>query len=152
NRVQVYHPKDTELALRHGEMEWVGRIRSALDRNRLCLYVQDIVAVDRPEKPATLFELMVRMVDESGQTVPPMAFIPAADRYNLMPAVDRWVVHAAFEAIAKCKGNRHENGAATYMINLSGTSISDERFLDYIRTEFAGHSFGRGAICFEITE
>ena len=66
NRVQVYHAKDSELAVRHGEMEWVARIHGALDADRFCLYSQEIVAVNDPDRPAALFELLVRMVDERG--------------------------------------------------------------------------------------
>src|SRR5205814_1474871 len=74
NRVQLYHRKDSELAVRHGEMEWVARLHGALDANRFCLYSQRIVAVGARRRPATMFELLIRMVDEQGQLVPPMAF------------------------------------------------------------------------------
>ncbi len=135
NRVQVYHAKDSELAVRHGEMEWVARIHGALDADRFCLYSQEIVAVNDPEREAVLFELLVRMIDEHGELVPPMAFIPAAERYSLMPAVDRWVIRTAFATIA---GVPARTGVpATYMINLSGASIGDERFLDFIREELS---------------
>jgi diguanylate cyclase (GGDEF)-like protein/PAS domain S-box-containing protein len=150
NRVQVYHAKDSELAVRHGEMEWVARIHGALEADRFCLYSQEIVAVNNPDHPAVLFELLVRMVDERGQLVPPMAFIPAAERYSLMPAIDRWVIHTAFSTIAS---TRARTGApATYMINLSGASIGDERFLDFIRDEFQRTGIAVNNVCFEITE
>ncbi len=150
NRVQVYHAKDSELAVRHGEMEWVARIRGALDADRFCLYSQEIVAVNDPDRPAVLFELLVRMLDERGQLVPPMAFIPAAERYSLMPAVDRWVIHTAFTTIASVQV---QTGLpATYMINLSGASIGDERFLDFIRDELSRTGIAGSRICFEITE
>jgi diguanylate cyclase (GGDEF)-like protein/PAS domain S-box-containing protein len=150
NRVQVYHAKDSELAVRHGEMEWVARIHGALDADRFCLYSQEIIAVNDPERAAALFELLVRMVDERGELVPPMAFIPAAERYSLMPAVDRWVIHTAFTTIA---GVQARTGVpATYMINLSGASIGDERFLDFIREELSKARIAGSVICFEITE
>ncbi len=150
NRVQVYHAKDSEVAVRHGEMEWVARIHGALDANRFCLYSQEIIAVDDPDRPATLFELLVRMVDERGQLVPPMAFIPAAERYSLMPAVDRWVIHTAFATI--CGMQARTGAIATYMINISGASIGDERFLDFIREELSRARIAGSDICFEITE
>jgi diguanylate cyclase (GGDEF)-like protein/PAS domain S-box-containing protein len=150
NRVQVYHPKDSELAVRHGEMEWVARIHGALDADRFCLYSQEIVAVNDPERPAQLFELLVRMIGEDGQLVPPMAFIPAAERYSLMPAVDRWVIRTAFATIA----SMHAQGAVpgTYMINLSGASIGADRFLDFIREELTQSGLAGDSVCFEITE
>ena len=150
NRVQVYHPKDSELAVRHGEMEWVARIHGALDEDRFCLYSQEIVTVNDPQRPAQLFELLVRMVDERGALVPPMAFIPAAERYSLMPAIDRWVIRTAFSTLAEMRVP--SRASATYMINLSGASIGDERFLDFIREQLANAGIAGDTICFEITE
>jgi len=150
NRVQVYHPKDSELAVRHGEMEWVARIHGALDADRFCLFAQEIAAVEAPHRPASLFELLVRMVDEHGQLVPPMAFIPAAERYSLMPAVDRWVIRTAFATLASMQAMGEP--AATYMINLSGVSIGADDFLGFIREELARARIAGERICFEITE
>ena len=150
NRVQLYHRKDSELAVRHGEMEWVARLHGALDANRFCLYSQRIIAVAPRRRPATMFELLIRMVDEQGQLVPPMAFIPAAERYNLMPAVDRWVIRTALPMIARARAA--EGGDAAYIINLSGASLGDERLLDFIREEIDLCSVASDAICFEVTE
>jgi len=150
NRVQLYHRKDSELAVRHGEMEWVARLHGALDANRFCLYSQRIIAVAPRRRPATMFELLIRMVDEQGQLVPPMAFIPAAERYNLMPAVDRWVIRTALPMIARARAA--EGGDAVYIINLSGASLGDERLLDFIREEIDLCSVASDAICFEVTE
>jgi EAL domain-containing protein (putative c-di-GMP-specific phosphodiesterase class I) len=146
NRVHAYHPKDKELVLRHGEMEWVARIRGALATGRLCLFAQDIVAVSAGAAVESRAEVLLRMVDENGRLVPPMAFIPAAERYNLMPAIDRWVVRAAFERVVSLPSG------AVYTVNLSGASIGDERFLDFIRAEFERTGLAHSAICFEITE
>ena len=150
NRVQLYHRKDSEMAVRHGEMEWVARIHEALDAGRFCLYAQRIVAVGARRRPSTMFELLIRMVDEQGQLVPPMAFIPAAERYNLMPAVDRWVIRTALPLIAQARATK--GGDVTYMINLSGASIGDERFLDFIREQVGLCGVPSDAVCFEITE
>jgi len=150
NRVQLYHRKDSELAVRHGEMEWVARLHAALDADRFCLYSQRIIAVSAPRNPSTMFEILLRMVDEQGKVVPPMAFIPAAERYNLMPAIDRWVIHTALPMIAHARAI--EGGDEIYMINLSGASIGDERFLDFIRDQRVRCGVPADAICFEITE
>jgi diguanylate cyclase (GGDEF)-like protein/PAS domain S-box-containing protein len=150
NRVQLYHRKDSELAVRQGEMEWVARLHAALDADRFCLYSQRIIAVNGPSRPATMFELLLRMVDERGEVVPPMAFIPAAERYSLMPAIDRWVIRTALPMIASARAA--DGGDSTYMINLSGASISDERFLDFIREQRLRWGVPADAICFEITE
>jgi diguanylate cyclase (GGDEF)-like protein/PAS domain S-box-containing protein len=150
NRVQLYHRKDSELAVRHGEMEWVARIHDALDAERFCLYSQRIIAVNAPRRPATMFEVLLRMVDERGLVVPPMAFIPAAERYNLMPAIDRWVIRTALPIIAQARAGDGDD--TVYMINLSGASIGDERFLDFIREQHVRCGVPADAICFEITE
>jgi EAL domain-containing protein (putative c-di-GMP-specific phosphodiesterase class I) len=147
NRVQVYRPEDSEMALRHGEMEWVNRIHRALSDDRLLLYAQPISPLTGTAEPH--HELLVRLLDEHDEVVPPMAFIPAAERYNLMPAIDRWVIRTAFAALAA----RHDRDAhGTWAINLSGASIGDEDFLDYVREQFARFGVPPGSICFEITE
>ena len=150
NRVQLYHRKDSELAVRQGEMEWVARLHAALDADRFCLYSQRIIAVNAPRRPATMFEILLRMIDERGEVVPPMAFIPAAERYSLMPAIDRWVIRTALPMIARAR--TANGGDAAYMINLSGASIGDERFLDFIREQRLRWGVPADAICFEITE
>lgn len=150
NRVQLYHRKDSDLAVRHGEMEWVARLHAALDSGRFRLYSQRIIAVKNWHRPATMFELLIRMVDERGELVPPMAFIPAAERYNLMPAIDRWVIGTALPLIARARAAVGDDVA--YMINLSGASIGDERCLDFIREQRERCGVPADAICFEITE
>ena len=151
NRVQVYHAGDTELSMRQGEMEWIGRLQKALEEDRFVLYSQDIAALDPARKPVDHCEILIRMLDEGGELVPPMAFIPAAERYNLMPSIDRWVVRNAFAIIAR---QQAENGSrpSVFAINLSGASIGDERFLDYVREQFTHFAVSPQSICFEITE
>src|SRR5882724_4313591 len=90
NRVQVYHSEDSDLSLRQGEMEWISRLQKALKEDRFVLYTQEIKALDAGREHGTHCEILVRLLDERGELVPPMAFIPAAERYNLMPAIDRW--------------------------------------------------------------
>jgi len=114
--------------------------------------VQKIVAVDAPDMPARMFELLLRMQQSDGQLVAPMAFIPAAERYNLMPAIDRWVVRNAFAAIARTDNHRGADRDSMYMINLSGASLGDDRFLEFVREQFVHFELATRAICFEITE
>ncbi len=152
NRVQVYHAEDSELSMRQGEMEWIGRLQKALDEDRFVLYAQDIVEIKAPRGRVTHCELLLRMLDERGEIVPPMTFIPAAERYGLMPSIDRWVIRNALAIIARQRvAGRHE-AADIYAINLSGASIGDESFLDFIREQFSHFDVPCHCICFEITE
>ncbi|MEX0960987.1 MAG: EAL domain-containing protein [Burkholderiales bacterium] len=152
NRVQVYHPEDNELSVRQGEMEWVGRLQRALDENRFVLYSQDIAQLSGRRIRATHCELLIRMLDEQGELVPPMAFIPAAERYNLMPSIDRWVIRTAFAIIARLHSKGAPNAGDIFSINLSGASISDDRFKPYVVEQFERFGVAPGCICFEITE
>src|SRR5689334_20234821 len=151
NRVQVYRPEDSEVALRRGEMEWVNRLHRALAEDRLCLYSQPMRAmhVTGPEQ-SQHEELLVRLIDEQNEMIPPLAFIPAAERYHLMPSIDRWVIRTAFRVLADRRASGQPLG--TYAINVSGASIGDDQFLDYVRENFARFHIPHASICFEITE
>ncbi|MFI4888161.1 MAG: EAL domain-containing protein [Burkholderiales bacterium] len=150
NRVQVYRPEDSEVALRRGEMEWVHRLHRALADDRLCLFSQPIRAMHTPDAYAHHEELLVRLVDEQNELIAPIAFIPAAERYHLMPSIDRWVIRTAFRVITDQRAAGNTSG--TYAINISGASIGDDQFLDYVRENFARFRIPHAAICFEITE
>ena len=150
NRVQVYRPEDSEVALRRGEMEWVHRLHRALAEDRLCLFSQPMRAMHSPATDARHEELLVRLIDEQNELIPPIAFIPAAERYHLMPSIDRWVIRTAFRVLAERRAAGQSIG--TYAINISGTSIGDDQFLDYVRENFARFRIPHAAICFEITE
>ena len=152
NRVHVFHREDSELSIRQGEMEWVARIHEALEKGRLCLYAQEIVPTDAHEKAGSHFELLVRMLDERGKLIPPMAFIPAAERYNLMPMIDRWVIRTAFSTLASMRDQARGAQIDMCSINLSAASLGDERSLEYVREQFAHFGIPHSAICFEITE
>jgi diguanylate cyclase (GGDEF)-like protein/PAS domain S-box-containing protein len=152
NRVHVFHPEDSELSLRQGEMEWVARIHEALEKERLCLYAQEIVPIDPSAPVGSNFELLIRILDERGQLVLPGTFIPAAERYNLMPILDRWVIRTAFSTLARMRDGARGSPIDVCSINLSAASLGDERSLDYVREQFAHFRIPHRAICFEITE
>jgi diguanylate cyclase (GGDEF)-like protein len=147
NRVQLYRPHDSEVFLRRGEMEWVPRLRLALQEGRFVLYAQPIRPVAEDDARASHQELLVRMLDEHGAVVPPMAFIPAAERYSMMPLIDAWVVEHAFSRISALGP-----GGGTFAINVSGMSIADERFLEFVREQFRRYAMPSRSICFELTE
>ena len=148
NRIHIYHSEDEELKLRQGEMEWVTRINHALEENRFLLYQQKIVSFDKDTNDKEHFEILVRMLGEKADIIPPMAFIPAAERYNLMPQIDSWVISHAFEKISTFK-NRDIN---FFSLNLSGQSLGDDKFLDFVINEIERFNIPPGMLCFEITE
>jgi diguanylate cyclase (GGDEF)-like protein/PAS domain S-box-containing protein len=148
NRVQLYKPDD--VPERHREMHWVSKLARACDESRFELFYQPIVPIGAPVHEREHFELMLRLRDESGALVTPAEFIPAAERYNVMPSIDRWVVRQALDRLV------HRIGAGvkpfTIAVNLSGTSLNDERFLEYLIAELSNNELAAGAMCFEITE
>ena len=153
NRVQVYRPEDSEVALRRGEMEWVNRLHRALAEDRLCLYAQPMHAMHGTGTEVLHQELLVRLIDERNELIPPINFIPAAERYHLMPSIDRWVIRTAFRLLADRRAAGDPSAmAGTYAINVSGASIGDDQFLDYVRESFARFRIPHRTICFEITE
>ena len=154
NRVQVYHDDDSELSTRFGEMAWIQRLHMALDENRFCLYSQEIAALGRvPDGSSGHVEILLRLRDESGRMILPDSFIPAAERYGMMTTLDRWVVQNVFKVISDCLADEHRQGPlAVCAINLSGTSIGDDAFLQYLRQQFQMYAIPPELICFEITE
>jgi diguanylate cyclase (GGDEF)-like protein/PAS domain S-box-containing protein len=148
-RNQVHFYRDSDASLRHEEMKWVSKITSAVEEDRFELFFQPIIGIGNADRRKH-YELLLRMRDEDGNLVGPNQFIPAAERYNLMSTLDRWVIHEALSKLA----DRHDDGAARYTIaiNLSGTSLSEDRFLEFVIEELAKQELPDGAICFEITE
>lgn len=148
NRVQVYSPSDIEMAERHGEMHWVARITKAFEEERFLLYYQPIVPVQSGTPEQELhFEILLRMRDENHNLVPPGAFIPAAERYNMMVEIDRWVVRNALNWLIA-----HAEYSVICAINLSGQSVNDDRFLAFLIDQIKGTEVTPHKICFEITE
>ena len=149
NRVHLY--RDSDVSLRHEEMKWVSRITSAVEDDRLELFFQPIIGIgDTDGRQRGHYELLLRMRDENGELVRPDLFIPSAERYNLMSTLDRWVIHEALSKLA----DRTTTGEARYTlaINLSGSSLSEARFLEFVIDELKKQNLPDGAICFEITE
>ena len=152
NRIQVYSPDDIELDQRQQEMRVLSRITSALDENRYALCYQPIIPVRATSDDSQHCEILVRMVNADGSLVQPSQFIPAAERYNLMPALDRWVIKRVFEVFHTRYPTPELKRAHQWSVNLSGTSLSGAGFVEFIREQAARFEIVPQSICFEITE
>ena len=149
NKVRLYRRGDEEVERRRGEMEWVGRLKRAMQENHFQLYFQPIVALS-DSTLAPHYELLLRLQDQDVPVLP-MAFIPAAERYSLMPLIDRWVIE---HALAVCVPNLlslAERGVQI-SINLSGASLSNVQFQSFIRQVMQENAALAPQFCFEITE
>lgn len=148
DRVQEYRPHDRELVERHGEMQWIHRIHRAFDEDLFRLHRQPIRRLTGDGEEG-LSEVLIRMRGDDGRLVAPGAFIPAAERYHLIPAIDRWVVRTVLAGLAEDgDGSDH----ACLAVNVSGLSLSDEGFLDDVVAAFDSSGVDPRRLCFEITE
>ena len=151
DRVHVYMDDDSELLRRHSEMQWVSRIKLALEEGRFILHMQRMHSLSQITGHAQCAEFLLRMLDENDNIIFPGAFIPAAERYGLMLLLDRWVVQSSIEYLAKNMSHR-EMAGSVFFINLSGASLSDGDFFSYIQQQIAHHNLAPEILCFEITE
>lgn len=150
NRIHVYAEDDAAMTGRIGEMDWVNRIRDALREDRLLLDYQELHPLHPLGKAGAHVELLLRLRGEDGSLVFPGAFLPAAERYGLMPLIDRWVVETALGNIDRIHpdGNR----LSTCSINLSGASLEDDGLFERIEHMIKLHGIDPRRVMFEITE
>lgn len=152
NRIQIYLPDNLELLRLHGEMEWVNRINHALEHDRFEIHHQRMVALNGASH-GNCCEFLVRMrAADDGGLILPGAFIPAAERYGLMPKLDRWVVSHSFAELAACRAAGNALGQGIAFVNLSGATLNDEDFLAYAKEALERTRLPAESICFEITE
>ncbi|MGH8072550.1 MAG: bifunctional diguanylate cyclase/phosphodiesterase [Lysobacter sp.] len=149
NRVHFYSASDDETARRHGEMEWANRLRWAVAEQRLLLMYQEVRPLSG-ESNGPYVELLLRFRDQQGRLVLPGAFLPAAERYGLMPMIDRWVIRTVLSNFDRLHPSGERLELAT--INLSGASIEDESLVDLILELLQEHQVAPERVCFEITE
>lgn len=151
NRIHIYAADDTELARRSGEMQWVAQINRALDEDRFCLYAQAITPViEHTDDVGAHYELLIRMLNNDGELIPPGAFLAAAERYNLSPRIDRWVIDRTIQWLLSEEGQVESLSHCT--INLSGLSLGDDAFLSHVVSRIRESEIPASKICFEITE
>lgn len=161
NRIYVYRDEDTDETQQSDRGQWIARITQALEtpshpNNQFCLYYQPIVPLNKQGTKADSsansehYEILLRLIDGTGKAIPPMAFFPIADRSNLMPAIDRWVILTFFSLLGQ--QDRQIVGNRLYSINLSAASLKDPQFITFLEEQFATQNVSPQSICFELTE
>lgn len=150
NRIHVYHPNDMELAKRHGDMQWVEKIQQALAEDYFRLWFQPIQSINLVAPKSRYYELLLRLECQGEGIVMPNVFLPAAERYNLITKIDRWIVNAALQWLES--QTRHLPTLGLCCINLSGRSLGDEVFLRYLIGKIEKMNFPSEKLCFEIAE
>jgi diguanylate cyclase (GGDEF)-like protein len=151
NQIHLYESRDHDLARHRGEMQWVTQIQRALEEHRLSLAWQEIRRADGAAEASRHVELLLRMVGDDGSEILPMAFIPAAERYSIMPALDRWVIE---ETLRVCKAYlaAQREIHCLFAINLSGASLKDPEFRRMLLACLEDNPVLGPHLCFEITE
>lgn len=150
NRLQVAQPGDRRLQERHGRMQWVSRLGTALGENRFALFFQPIVPCSTPSGHGRYIEILLRMIDDDGSVIAPGVFLPAAEEYGLVTRIDRWVIEHSLAWLAR-RGSRYQR-PIMITINLSGQSICDPAMQGFILECVERHAISAGQVCFEITE
>jgi len=151
NRVQEYELGDQRMIKRHGAMEWVTQLDQALEDDRLVLNCQKIEPIgDNKSAHDVHYEVLLTMLDELGDVVAPTELINAAETYNRMTTIDRWVIRNVLEWMAENRGMLDSFGG--FAINVSGHSVNDNTFPDFVLEQFGKTQAPTGKVTFEITE
>ncbi len=149
NRIEIYRQDDADMIRREEQMHLVADIQRALTEDRFELYGQPIQSL-APDNQSHHTEILLRLLDENGEISAPGNFIPAAERYHLMPAIDRWVVSKTLAMLSEL--DEAQLRAGMFAINLSGQSFCEKDFLPFVHKELAESNVPAECICFEITE
>lgn len=150
DRIEVFAEDNTTLVRRSEEIEWIGRVQEALREDQFVLYCQPVVPIQNAGA-APHFEILIRLRDKDGEILAPVVFLPAAERYQLMPLVDRWVIHNALKTLGAC-WKTLATDAPVFCINLSGQSFANPGFQAFIIDEISDSGVPPRNICFEVTE
>jgi diguanylate cyclase (GGDEF)-like protein len=150
DRVEIYACEDSSMMRRHDDVIVVGQLREAIRTERLVLFAQPIVALKR-DRPVSGYEVLLRMRNEDGSLTPPGKFMSAAQRYQLLPQIDRYVLRRTLELAGPFRSVLREM-SATLSINISGQSIGDESFVDFMLQTLRESRIPPGLITCEITE
>jgi diguanylate cyclase (GGDEF)-like protein/PAS domain S-box-containing protein len=152
NKICMYQPNDIEIVRRNRDTQWVSRLRRSLETNSLLISKQAIVPIvsDQTLNHGNMYEILVGLENEEGIRIPAGAFLPAAERYSLMPQMDRWIIKNVLQWLSRNPVQLHHLG--TCMINLSGQTLNDDTIASYIIACMEKYAVPAEKICFEITE
>jgi len=150
NQVHVSYPHDLAIVRRRGEMRWVARLKAALEEDQFRLHYMSIAPL--AGGPALHHELLLRLADGKGELVLPGTFLPAAERYHLMPQIDHWVIRNAIRRVGELRARQPDLARHRFGINLSGESLRDPRLLELVRDALCRHEVPGAMVYFEFTE
>ncbi len=149
NRVHIYSPDDIEISYRRGESRWMVRIQHALEQDLFQLFYQPIVGISEESEGHVHYEILLRMIGDDGELIPPGAFMSSAERYLLMPKIDFWVIENLFNWLSQ---HAEYSSKEIFAINLSGQTLADKSLLYKIKQLFNKYGVAAKKIGFEITE
>jgi diguanylate cyclase (GGDEF)-like protein/PAS domain S-box-containing protein len=149
-RVSVYSARDEALARSNGDIEWLQKLQGAIKEERFTLYYQPIVAAFGSETEGPSMEVLLRMLDETGQEIAPGEFVAAAERFRLMASVDRWVVQTTLRALSRNFFQLAQDRSVA--INISGQTLGDPLFLEFVVECLDSTGVAPEQVCFEISE
>lgn len=150
NRIHFHSEQDDETIRRRGEMEWANRLRWVIEEDRLLLDYQEVHPLQERPAQDPHIELLVRLRDEAGRVVMPGAFLPAAERYGMMPLLDRWVIAEAISHFDQLHASGRAPGRCS--LNLAASTLEDDGLADYVLELIERHGVAPSRLCFEITE
>jgi diguanylate cyclase (GGDEF)-like protein len=150
NKISFFKFGDVDLSGKRDEMHWAQMLQDLLDKNKFTLFCQKIHNLKK-ENGSLYYEILLRAQDNKGYIIEPKKFIPAAERYKMMPIIDRWVISNVLDVLEKSWEDL-QHFQAIWSINISGQSIREENFLDFILDSLQNSLIPASAICFEITE
>lgn len=152
NSLNYFHQADNDLIQKMHELSWANKLSRSIQKGQFHLYCQKICLLDSNLTDYPHYELLVRMKSDDGELLSPNEFIPAAEKYRLMPRIDRWIINRAIKQLSTW---HQESGKARHImcsINLSGASLTDDKLIDAITATFERYPFPPEQICFEVTE
>ena len=159
NRTHLYRANDFDLTQQRSEIQWAAYISEALETGKFQLYQQPILSLNHARPAGEHYEVLLRLQDRTGQMISPGVFMSAAERYDLMPQIDRWVVSRLFagqssyyQQVWHRAQTTPNAGSHLYSVNLSGASISDDDFIHFLKEQFGKYNIPPALICFEVTE